>query len=104
MSQLHRSCTTRLPSTPAPGPVSGSWAFDDQSDCGGNGGTLILSLSQAPPPPTVAVSVNSTAGFDPHDGTATFSGTVTCTNASFLDFFGQVTQQVGRGQVNGTFL
>jgi hypothetical protein len=72
-------------------------AFDDQLDGSGNGGMLNLSVITAPPPPSIDVTVNPTARFDAHTGTATLSGTVLCTGAaaefSFLD--GQLSQKVG---------
>lgn len=53
--------------------------IDDQSDGAGNGGTLRLSVTEAPPPPIVDVTVDPHGTFDPRTGGATVSGTVTCT-------------------------
>lgn len=78
-------------------------AFDDQFDGGGNGGELSISLEEAPPPPELDVEVDDFGTFDPHDGTATLTGTFTCSHADFLSVFGEVTQQVGRGSVDGHF-
>ncbi|HEX2772602.1 MAG TPA: hypothetical protein VHN18_09265, partial [Micromonosporaceae bacterium] len=39
-------------------------AFDDQFDGGGNGGTLVMNVDVAPPPPTVDVTVDPRAGFN----------------------------------------
>ncbi len=76
-------------------------AFDDQFDGGGNGGTLRISLSVGPPAPTLAVTVSPSGQVK--NGTATLSGTFTCTDADFLDLFGRLTQRVGRGTVEGQF-
>lgn len=78
-------------------------AFDDQFDGGGNGGTLVISVVEAPPTPTLDVTVNPTGTVNARTGTATLTGTVTCTDADFLFAFGQLTQRVGRGTVNGEF-
>lgn len=59
--------------------------FDDQLDGGGNGGTLELSVSEAPPPPEVDVTLDPIGRFDSKTGQfkggkadATVSGTA-CT-------------------------
>lgn len=79
-------------------------AFDPQFDGGGNGGTLGISLSVAPPPPTVSLTVDPTGHFNKVTGSATVTGTVTCTgvadNGTFIDV--QLSQKVGRiATVNG---
>ena len=77
-------------------------AIDDQSDGGGNGGTLSLTVDAAPPPPTVAATVNPTGGFNPKAGSATISGTMTCSGV--IDFAlvqAELHQAVGRGEVAG---
>ncbi len=74
-------------------------AFDDQLDGTGIGGNLILSVFPAPPPPTIALTVNATGSFNPKAGSATIRGTITCSGG---DEFGknninlQVTQTIGR--------
>jgi Family of unknown function (DUF6299) len=71
--------------------------FDDQLDGTGTGGTLNLSVIQAPPPPSIDVSVDPRAQFNAHTGEATLSGTVLCsgqTDFSFIDL--QLSQKVGR--------
>lgn len=78
-------------------------AFDDQFDGGGNGGTLRISVSEAPPPPTVALTIDPTGRVDARTGTASLTGTFTCTDADILGIFGDLTQRVGRGTVNGFF-
>lgn len=80
--------------------------FDD-FDTPGNGGTLVMTLDVIPPPPTMEVTVNRTATFNPKTGEATVSGMVTCTPApgqqevsfAFLDV--QLTQRVGRILIRG---
>jgi hypothetical protein len=71
--------------------------FDDQLDGSGNGGTLNVLVAEIPPPPTIDVTVNPRAQFNPHTGEATLSGTVTCSGEavfSFLDM--ELSQKVGR--------
>jgi hypothetical protein len=76
--------------------------FDDQLDGTGNGGTLELSVSAAPPPPTLDVTVDP-VGVAHKDGTASFTGTYTCTDGDFVDIFGEVAQTVGRFIIRGSF-
>lgn len=72
-------------------------AIDDQYDGGGNGGTLNIKIDHIPPPPTIDITVNKFASFDPHSGSATVSGTVTCTSdASWASLDTFLRQQVGR--------
>lgn len=76
--------------------------FDDQQDGAGNGGTLNISVAEAPPPPEVSLTVNPRGTFNSKTGTATIRGTVTCTGASdfsFIDVF--VRQKVGRLFIDG---
>jgi hypothetical protein len=76
-------------------------AIDDQNDGSGNGGQLSITIDAAPPPPTFDVTVNPVASFH-HDGSATVTGTVTCTDADFAEMSVQLTQRVGRRTINGT--
>src|SRR5919106_5531136 len=69
-------------------------AIDDQFDGGGNGGTLRISFNEAPPPPTVDIVVDPVGTVDPRTGVAELTGTYTCTNADFIDVFGDVSQAV----------
>jgi hypothetical protein len=71
-------------------------AVDDQQDGSGNGGTLRISFNPAPPPPTLDVTVAPRGSVNTKTGVATIHGTYTCTDASFIDIFGYVTQPVGR--------
>jgi hypothetical protein len=76
--------------------------FDDQLDGGGNGGTLQIVVDVGPPPPEVDVTVDPTGSFNSQTGSATVSGTVTCTGQvdfSFLDV--EVRQRVGRFVISG---
>ena len=61
----------------------------------GTGGTLSLSVSEAPPPPTIAMTVDP-IGRTSRTGAATITGTVTCTNGSAPSVNVQMTQNVGR--------
>ncbi|MEO5883905.1 MAG: hypothetical protein ABIQ58_00095 [Candidatus Limnocylindrales bacterium] len=78
-------------------------AFDDQFDGGGNGGTLEIQIGAVPPPPVVDITVNRSGTFNSATGSATISGTVTCTGGpaefSFIDV--SLRQQVGRFFVDG---
>ena len=74
--------------------------IDDQSDGAGNGGTMRLNVEQAPPTPTIDITV--TSGIHNRDGSATIFGTVTCdSTAEFAGVDVQATQRVGRGFVTG---
>lgn len=70
-------------------------AFDDQFDGGGNGGTLRISFADTPPPPTLDVTVDPTGFVNAKTGVATITGTVTCTDADFVDVFTQLDQRIG---------
>ena len=77
-------------------------AFDDQDDGAGNGGTLVINVAEAPPPPELSLTVNPRGTFNAQTGGATISGTVTCTGEaefSFIDIF--VRQKVGRLFIEG---
>ena len=77
-------------------------AIDDQYDGGGNGGTLRISIDEAPPPPTLSVTVDPTGYVNAKTGVATITGTITCTDATFVETFTQLRQPVGkRAFVNG---
>ena len=77
-------------------------AIDDQLDGGGNGGNLTISFSEAPPPPTLDITVNRYGTFNSKTGTATISGTYTCTNGDFIDVFVDARQNVGRFTIVGS--
>lgn len=63
------------------------------------GGNLVFTVSEAPPPPDVAITVNPT-GTATREGGAWITGSVTCTgggaDAQVLFIEGQVSQTVGR--------
>lgn len=71
--------------------------FDYQSDGGGNGGTLDISIAEAQPP-TLELTVDPTGTFDAQTGVATLTGTYTCEHATSLSLFATATQQVGQGR------
>jgi hypothetical protein len=75
-------------------------AFDDTPGAG-NGGTLQFSLSEAPPPPEVHLTVDPTGRFNANTGVATVTGTFTCSNASEAGVFTFLSQQVGRFTISG---
>jgi len=72
------------------------------SDTTVNGGNLVLSLQQGPPPPTATVTVDP-VGQAYRSGNARVSGTYTCENASFVELDGQLTQIWRRLKINGSF-
>jgi hypothetical protein len=75
--------------------------LDDDSDGDtANGGTLVLEVQEAPPPPTVDVTVDPTALVD-RSGTVLLTGSYTCTDADFIDLEAEVSQRVGRFIVRG---
>ena len=73
---------------------------DDLDGNTANGGSLVLDVSAAPPPPTVDLTVYPKAKVT-RDGTALITGTYRCTDADFIEIDGQLTQQVGRIKING---
>lgn len=77
-------------------------AIDDQFDGGGNGGNLSISFNEIPPPPTVDITVDRFGTFNSRTGTATISGTYTCTNGDFIDVFVDARQNVGRFSILGS--
>lgn len=74
------------------------------SDTAVNGGTLVATFDEAPPPPTATVTVDPT-GTAAKDGSAQLTGTYSCTDAvgDFSDVEGTMTQRVGRLKVTGYF-
>jgi hypothetical protein len=78
-------------------------AFDDQGDGAGNGGNLVINVAAIPPPPQVTLTVNKTGRFNSKTGTATISGTITCTGgpADFTEIDVSVRQTVGRIFIDG---
>lgn len=76
--------------------------MDDQSDGGGNGGLMALTIEVAPPPPALDVTVDPTAQFDSRTGSAILSGTIMCgADAEFAFLEAQLTQRVGRLLIRG---
>jgi hypothetical protein len=77
---------------------------DDQSDGSGNGGTLNLTIDVPPPLPTADITVNPVATFNPRTGSATVSGTWTCTGgapSTIVRLTITLTQQAGPLIVSG---
>jgi hypothetical protein len=76
--------------------------IDDQLDGGGTGGELVLNVREVPPPPEIDLTVDPTARYNPQTGTATVSGTITCSGEvayTYLEV--SLLQQVGPGVVLG---
>ncbi len=78
-------------------------AFDDQADGRGNGGTLRIAFSEAPPAPTLAVSIDDTGSFEEMTKAVTVSGRFTCTGGEFVHLLGAVNEQAGRAETTGFF-
>ena len=79
-------------------------AIDHQGDGGGNGGSLQISIAAGPPPPTLDLTVDSRGSFDSKTGYATLRGSYTCTDAGYLEVYGDVSQTVGRiATIRGSF-
>jgi hypothetical protein len=57
--------------------------FDYQGDGVGNGGTLVMETYVPDRRSVVSVTVDPTARFDPKNGTATVTGTMTCEGAAY---------------------
>jgi hypothetical protein len=78
-------------------------AIDDQQDGFGNGGTLRISFSAAPPPPTLDITLDRYGQVDPKTGVATLTGTYTCSNADLVTVGGEARQVYPRFVVVGSF-
>ena len=76
--------------------------FDDQLDGVGNGGALDITIDAAPPPPTIDIMVDPLGSFNKATGSATISGTFSCTgDADFASIDVLLTQNVGRFTISG---
>jgi hypothetical protein len=76
--------------------------FDDQEDGAGTGGNLDISVTEAPPPPELSLTVSPQGQFNSKTGSATVHGTITCTGSpefSFIDV--TMRQKVGRLFIDG---
>jgi hypothetical protein len=62
---------------------------------GSPGGTLVLSIREAPPLVVLSVSVDPTGSVD-RAGVATIHGALTCSHEANVDIFGTLRQQVGK--------
>lgn len=77
-------------------------AFDDQLDEAGTGGLLSISIEEAPPPPVVDATVDPVGHFNSSTGSATITGTVTCTGEiEFSELDVDLRQRVGRVVISG---
>ena len=93
------------PGTVGFGTASGStytvMVFDDELDENpANGGNLVLDVYDAPPPPTVDVTVDPRAKVD-KAGTAWVTGSYICTDSDFIELDGELRQDVGRFTISG---
>jgi hypothetical protein len=75
-------------------------AFDDQSDGGGNGGSLTITFSESRFP-DINFSVDSYGKLDPSSGSATIAGSYTCTEGASFEIFVDASQRQGRSTVVG---
>jgi hypothetical protein len=66
----------------------------------GGGGTLIFHVDVAPPPPTLAITIDGTGSFSRY-GVATIGGSISCTNADGVQIDADATQRVGRFLIRG---
>jgi hypothetical protein len=64
---------------------------------------LVFNLVLAPPPFAIAPSVTQFGSVDPSTGAATITGSVSCTQPSFVTIFGQLKQTHGGTPVTGFF-
>ena len=77
-------------------------AIDDQTNGDGlNGGSLHISFNEAPPPPTVDITLNKVGRVNAKTGVATISGTYTCSDADFIDAEIDASQRAGRVIISG---
>lgn len=75
--------------------------FDDQLDGEGIGGTLTISVDEAPPPPTIDIEIDPEGTYNPITDVATVSGTLTCSEPLFVEISVTVFQNIGRHVVIG---
>jgi len=75
-------------------------AIDDTPGAG-NGGTLNLTVTEAPPPPVLSLTVDPVGHFDPRTGAARLTGTVSCSGGDFVQLDSQLSQTVGRFVIRG---
>ena len=96
------TCAPAMLTTPvAAGTTAYIMVFSDQPASAG--GTLSISVSEAPPPPEVTLTADG-GSFDPMSGGATVSGTYLCTgSADYEQIYGTLTQAVGRFTISGFF-
>jgi hypothetical protein len=72
-----------------------------QQDGTGRGGTLELSVTEAPPPPEIDITVDPVGTFNAQTGSVTLTGTVTCSEGAFAFIDISLSQSVGRFTVRG---
>lgn len=75
-------------------------AVDDQSDGGGNGGTLQISFNEVTPV-EMTVTIDGTGRLNRQTNQVTVSGTLTCNQPLGVELFVRVRQRAGRVTING---
>jgi hypothetical protein len=75
-------------------------AIDDQSDGGGNGGTLQISFNEVTPV-EMTVTIDGTGRVNRQTNQVTVSGTLTCNQPLGVELFVRVRQRAGRFIING---
>ena len=66
-------------------------------------GNLVFNLVAAPPPLVITPSVTKFGTIDPTTGTATISGSISCTKQAFVTLSGQLKQTHGNTPITGFF-
>jgi hypothetical protein len=75
-------------------------AIDDQSDGGGNGGTLQISFNEVTPV-EMTVTIDGTGRLNRQTNQVTVSGTLTCNQPLGVELFVRVRQRAGRVTITG---
>ena len=94
------TCGPGVVAFPAASGVTYSILVFDFIPGAGNGGMLSIAVDEVVLP-TIDITVDPTGTFNPQTGSATISGTATCTDASSGQIFVELSQQVGRFTVSG---
>jgi len=64
-------------------------------------GMLVLTAEEAPPPPELDLALDPVGSVDPKTGTATISGTITCSSPAGVDIYLDLRQRIGRVYITG---